>query len=71
MLALTEMEEAQAQAPGAIVNHANEGAAAAVLNLSNLDLAAYHGFLTGPQRADGTQAGTVLVTQRKVEEEIL
>ena len=71
VLTLTEVEKAQAEAAGAVVNHAHEGTTASVLKLRQLNLAAHDRFLAGTQRSDRTQARAVLVTQGQMEQQVL
>ena len=66
-----KMEEAQRQAAGAVTDADQQHSASAALHLAVQHLAVHHHLVTGTQRADGHDLGTVLITGREVKQQIL
>ena len=71
LLCLAEMEEAQRQGAGAILQAHQQAAAAAHGHVGAGHHALDHRVLPRAQGADGGDAGAVLVTQRQVEQNVL
>ena len=68
---IAEVVEAQAQAAGAVIDAHQQTATLAHDHIGADHPPFDHRILTRPQRADGHDAGTVLITQRQMEQYVL
>ena len=66
-----EIKKPQMQMAGAVAHAADQAAPAAEHHVRQLDLALDHGLHPGPQAAHGQNARAVLVTQGKMEQDVL
>ena len=66
-----KMEETQREAAGAIADADQQHGSPAALHLAVQHLAVHHHLVTGTQRADRHDLGTVLITGREMKQQIL
>src|SRR5690554_369753 len=70
LLGRGEMKETQTDDARAVAQAYQQAAATPLDHITGRNFTFHHGFMPGTQRADGGNAGAVLISQRQVKEQV-